>query len=365
MEVDGVIFSERTLPSCVRVGSRVMASVLVIGGTRFIGFHTVGRLVDLGWDVTVFHRGETEPSELPPVRHLHGDRDHILQYREEFERLAPEVVLDMRPLTRAHAVDTMMTFSGVAGHIVGISSQDVYLAYDILRGREDMPPIPVPIDEESPLRTQRYPYRDIAPEDSPLFNYDKIPVERTYLGDPGLPGTILRLPAVFGPGDYQHRPYPYLKRMIDERPAILIDEAARGWSWSRGYVENVADAIALACTDERALGRVYNVAEATSRTEPEWILAIADQVGWNGEVIGLPTASLPEHLREDLNLSQSLVVDTNRIRADLGYTERVTAPEAMQRTIAWELSNLPDELPPHRFDYPAEDAAIPDLTLGI
>ena len=35
--------------------------------------------------------------------------------------------------------------------------------------------------------------------------YDKIPVERAVLGNPALPGIVLRLPMVYGPGDRLHR----------------------------------------------------------------------------------------------------------------------------------------------------------------
>ncbi len=342
-----------------------MRSVLVIGGTRFIGLWTVRQLVELGCDVTVFHRGNTEPEVELNVRHLHGDRSELLDQRARLERLAPDVVLDMIPLTRAQAVDTMVACTGIAGRIVGISSQDVYLAYDILRGKEALPPVPIPMNEDAPLRSKRYPYRDMVEEDSHLYDYDKILVEESYLADPDLPGTILRLPAVYGPHDYQHRPYPYLKRMLDDRPAILIDAAAVSWEWSRAFVGNVADAIARVVIDDRARGRIYNVAEPPGRTEPDWIKAIARQVGWNGEIIPLPTDRLPEHLRDDLNFGQSLVVDTGRIREELDYTEPTATEDAMRATVEWELTAMPDELPPHRFDYDAEDTAMPDLTLGL
>lgn len=340
-------------------------SVLVVGGTRFIGLHTVRSLLAAGCDVTLFHRGETEPDGLPPIRHLHGDRRDILDRRDDFERLSPDVVVDMVPLTRAHAVDAMMALTGITKRFVAISSQDVYLAYDILRGREPGPPVPIPLAEDAPLRRQRYPYRDLVEEDSPLYDYDKIPVERTYLADPDTPGTILRLPAVYGPGDYQHRPYPYLRRMVDGRRAILIDERAADWQWSRCYVENVASAITAAVLDERAAGRIYNVAERVPRTEPEWITALGDEFGWDGEIVPLPRESLPEHLRDDLNLDQCLVADSTRIRTELGYTEPVPFAEAIRRTVEWELAQMPAELVPHRFDYDAEDHALPDLTLDF
>ena len=49
--------------------------LLVIGGTSFVGRAFVERAVADGHDVTVFHRGEQEPDDLPPVTHVHGDRD--------------------------------------------------------------------------------------------------------------------------------------------------------------------------------------------------------------------------------------------------------------------------------------------------
>ncbi|MGZ8785283.1 MAG: NAD-dependent epimerase/dehydratase family protein, partial [Acidimicrobiia bacterium] len=83
-----------------------MRRVLVIGGTRFIGLHTVRALVNAGCDVAVFHRGTTEPTDLPHVQHIHGDRRDLLSFAGDFERFAPDVVLDMVPLDRADAVDT-------------------------------------------------------------------------------------------------------------------------------------------------------------------------------------------------------------------------------------------------------------------
>ena len=43
-------------------------------------------------------------------------------------------------------------------------------------------------------------------------DYDKNLVELAVMNTPSLPGTILRLPAVYGPRDYQHRMFSFLKR---------------------------------------------------------------------------------------------------------------------------------------------------------
>jgi 2'-hydroxyisoflavone reductase len=52
--------------------------LLVIGGTEFVGRAFVEEAVRSGHQVTIFHRGRTEPPDLPDVTHLHGDREGAL-----------------------------------------------------------------------------------------------------------------------------------------------------------------------------------------------------------------------------------------------------------------------------------------------
>ncbi len=44
---------------------------------------------------------------------------------------------------------------------------------------------------------------------------------------------------------------------------------------------------------------------------------------------------LPEVLREGGRLDQHFVLDTTRIRTELGYSERVDIEEGLRRTVAW------------------------------
>jgi len=192
---------------------------------------------------------------------------------------------------------------------------------------------------------------------------EKIMVERVVMNDPDLSGSVVRLPAVYGPGDPQHRLHQPLKRMDDGRPAILIDETMYNWRWSRGYVEDVAQGIALAATDERASGRIYNVCEPDALSQAQWVQAIADAAGWDGEIISVPPDDLPEHIKSPNNYAQDLVVDSTRIRTELGYTESRSRSEALARAVAWERDNPPSNIEPSRFDYDAEDRALARLAL--
>ena len=191
-----------------RVGVLPM-KILIIGGTSFIGPAVVRRLVDLGHEVAVYHRGQTH-AELPlGVEHIHGDRGELGSHIAGFRRFGPEVVVDMIAFTVHDASRLVETFRGVARRSVVISSADVFRAYGRFLGLEPGPIEPAPLSEESPLRTFLFPYRKQAtgPDDF-LFSYDKLPVERIVLSDPKLPGTILRLPMVHGPGDTYRRLSP-------------------------------------------------------------------------------------------------------------------------------------------------------------
>ncbi|HYJ47504.1 MAG TPA: NAD-dependent epimerase/dehydratase family protein, partial [Pyrinomonadaceae bacterium] len=240
------------------------------------------------------------------------------------------------------------------------SSADVYRAYGRLRRLESGPPDPVPLSEDAPLRESRYPHRAQAKaEEDFAYNYEKILVERVVMSEPSqLPGTVLRLPAVYGPGDPQHRLFGYLKRMKDGRRAILMEEGQSRWRWTRGYVENVADAIALAVRDERAVNRIYNVGEPEALTESDWVHAIGRAAAWDGEIVVAPKEMLPAHLLTGSDYDHHLFTDTSLIRAELGYNERVSRQEALHETIDWESTHPPAQMPDFHSEYAAEDEAL-------
>jgi nucleoside-diphosphate-sugar epimerase len=336
--------------------------VLAIGGTRFIGPAAARRLHTLGHEVTLFHRGKSA-AELPKgIKHIRGDRNKLTDFQDTFRKIKPDVVLDMIPITEQHAQHVIATFKGIAARVVAISSQDVYRAYGILIGKEQGLE-PTPLNEDSPLRRELYPYRGEQPraDSDPqkiLDDYDKIPIEETVMGEPSMPGTVLRLPMVYGPGDYQHRLFEYLKRMDDKRPAIVLDRERAAWRSSNGYVENVAHAIVVAVTSTSACNRIYNVAEPDNPTVVEWVREIGNAAGWKGEIVVVERDQLPDALRSDFNAKQHLAVDTTRIRKELGYSEVVTLHEALARTIEWERKHPPVTVRPEQFDYAAEDAVL-------
>jgi nucleoside-diphosphate-sugar epimerase len=340
--------------------------VIVLGGTGFIGPHVVHRLAEMGHSVAVFNRGQRVAQvELPPgVDRIAGDRDHLSRYAPEFRAFAPDVVLDMRPLAERDARAVAGVFTGIARRQAAISSMDVYRIYGRINGTEPGPPEPLPITEDSPLREKMYPYRADPPRsgDAPdkwMDDYDKIPVEHSVMGNPEMPGTVLRLPMVYGPGTM--RDFEYVKRMVDGRPAILLDERMAGWRSPRGYVEDVAHAVALAVSDDRAAGRIYNVAEAEAHTVREWVEQLGRAFGWQGRVVLVPPDLTPPTMDPGDVPNHPWVVSSERIRDELGYAERTPRDVALRRTVEWQAEHLPEEIDPDQFDYEADDRLLADL----
>jgi nucleoside-diphosphate-sugar epimerase len=336
--------------------------ILLIGGNGFIGRFVVAILKQQGHALAVFHRGTT--SAPAGVNEILGDRSQLNASAEEFKRFALDVVIDFVISSGAQAEELMNIFRGATRRVVMLSSIDVYRAVGVSHGTESGPLQEVPLTEESELRRNLHPY---PPENMSVMrnifpwvtdDYDKIPAERVVMNDRDLPGTVLRLPMVYGPGDRLHRFYPVVKRIADRRRHIVFPDTLAAWRLPRGYVENVAAAIGLAATDDRAARRIYNVCEEPSFSELEWARKIASEMGWEGEFVVLPAERAPRHLLQPGNVAQHWTASSARIRHELAYKEPVTIEQAIRRTIRWEQENPPPAAFMAQFDYAAEDAAI-------
>ena len=311
--------------------------LLIIGGTQLTGPFLVRRLIEAGHHVTLFHRGNhprnvpagvdqiLAPREPGPA----DDRFHLAAFAAEFRRFSPDVAIHMMAFTREDAEAFVSVFRGVAGRVVVPSSSDVYRVMGIINRTEPGPPVPVPIDEDGPLR-ERPSIHGARSE--------KQWVERVVLSDPSLPACVLRFPAVYGPGSF--RRWEWVKRMIDDRPAIILGEGEATFRFSHGYAEDVGTATALAATDERSAGRVYNVGERDVPTERQRLEQFARVAGWGGRIVEIPDEQVPGGDGLPYH-AQDWLLDTTRIRRELGFAEVSDYERGIRDTIEWQRSNPP------------------------
>lgn len=297
--------------------------VIVLGGTRFVGRAVVAELERTGHDVLVVHRGEHEPAEPGATTHLHVERALLHTASRELAAFRPDCAIDISAQCGRNADDALRALP--AGlHLVAISSADVYRAFGSVHDgtRTDA----VPLSETAPTREHRF---VVAPDD------ENLEVEERYLA---LQATVLRLGAVYGEHDYQRRQEFILRRIRARRPRIPI--GAGNFLFSRCYVGDVARAVRLA-VEQRLPGEIFNVVERATWSIRLLAEKIIDATGASAELVQVDDRLLPGDLRITGLIGQHLLMDSNKIRSLLRWTD--TDPdEALVRTVEWDLANPPD-----------------------
>ena len=320
--------------------------VMVLGGTRFIGAAIVEELHANGHELLVVHRGEHELADLPEADHLHAQRQDLPHLRGPIGEFGPEAVVDNCAYSAADA-ETALAAVGDDLRLLVVSSMDVYRAFGALLAGTETDPLP--LDETSPVRPERYPYRG-RPHPSPdADNYEKLDVEAAYLARQA---TVCRLPAVYGERDHQRREEPILRRVRAGRDRI--PSGAGGWLWTRGYVRDVAAGIRLALESDAAVAEVLNLGEARTWSMGLWARHVLEAAGSEAGLTRVPDVLLPDDLKLLGTVAQHLLVDSSKARDLLGW-EPTDPHEALRRSVEWHLAHPPEEPPD---DFSADDRAL-------
>jgi nucleoside-diphosphate-sugar epimerase len=317
--------------------------VIVLGGTRFIGRAIVEELASSGHELLVVHRGVLEPADMPAVRHLHVERVELPTHRSELAEFGPDAAIDCRALTRVDA-QTALDALPPGIRLLVISSVDVYRAFAALNTLRETDP--VPIEEDSPLRAERYPYRGKTPG---MDYYDKLDVEDVYLPQGA---TSLRLPMVYGPHDYQLREEFILRRVRAGRNRIPF--GAGMWLACRAYVGDVARGARMALESSSTEGIALNLCEDRTFTIGMWSRMILEAAGSSAELVRVADEVLPEDLKPTGTMTQHIAASSNRARSLLGWTTSDPA-ETLRSTVRWHLDNPPATA---EADFGADDRAL-------
>lgn len=313
--------------------------VIVLGGTVFIGRAVVEALLARGHEPLVVHRGVHEPGGLPDVEHLHADRFALGEHRAALERFGGEGCVDLYAMTRRSARDAWAAL-GPELPLVVASSMDVYRAFGtVLDGGP--PTDAVPLDESSPVRSTRYPYagggREDRGGDVALEEYEKLDVEEEAAVRRGV---VCRLPVVYGPWDSRRREGPLLDRVAAGRRRIPVGTG--GWTWTRGWVGDVALGLVLAL--ERwsdVAGETFNLGELQSLPWRAWADRVLAAAGAEDvEFVRVPDDAVPSDLSESTSIAQPILVSSAKATARLGLVP--TDPnETLRASVAWHLDHPP------------------------
>jgi nucleoside-diphosphate-sugar epimerase len=155
---------------------------------------------------------------------------------------------------------------------------------------------------------------------------------------------VIRSPLIYGPGvkgnferlmRYVARRLPLPLGSVDNRRSLI-------------YVGNLADAILKCLERVEANGRVYLVSDGEDMSTPELLRAVGHALHVEPFIVPFPVAWLrgvawmTGRSAELARLAGSLVVDTTRIRRELGWTPPYSAADGLRATAEWYHSRVND-----------------------
>ncbi len=290
--------------------------LLLIGGTEFVGRHVLEQAVAADHEVTVFHRGVTEPPDLPEVEHLHGDRDGDLGVLRGRRWDAAVDVCGYSPRVVRLSADAL---AGAVDRYCFISTESVYA--------EPLPPV---VTEGSPLAT-------LAAAEGPWGWYGPLTVlcERvvgTVFGDRAL---VVRPGYVVGPHDSTDRFTSWVRRSS-------LGGTMLGPGTGEDHIQFVdaRDLGSFVVTTVRdGASGAFN-ADGHPITLATLLESCARVAGAATQVVWVPERDVRErHLAElfpmwDGSAYGGVVMDASRARA--AGLENRPAEETVEDTLAWD-----------------------------
>jgi nucleoside-diphosphate-sugar epimerase len=332
-------------------------TALVVGGTGPTGPHIVNGMLERGYEVTLFHRGFHESDELPPVEHIHGDPHFRETIEESLAGRDFDVVLALYGRIRFLAE----VMSGRCQQFVSVGGAPG------IRGQmapERVSPFGLMgvLDEHAPTVSD--------PEESNAGYKIAITEQQILeLHDRGaFSATHLRYPQIYGPRQVTPREWSVVRRVLDGRRTMIVPDGGLVLR-SRSSARNAAHAVLLAVDEPAAgAGRLYNVAEDEQYTVRQWHELVAAAAGGEVEIV-----SLPEELARPFHSiprpRNHMLLDTRRIRDELGYRDVISTRDAIQETvdhlIAEPVTATTHPMFPDRFDYAAEDDFLAEYQRSI
>jgi nucleoside-diphosphate-sugar epimerase len=326
--------------------------VLVVGGTRFLGYFLVWRLLAAGKRVTILNRGTSPDPFEGRVERLQGDRtgadlERLLSGRT-FDAAVDFAAYEGRDTERAIHV-----LRGNVGHYVHISTGQLYLI------RATCPRPSREADSEGPLLPEPREPDDLAEW---RYGVGKRACEQALVAAferEGFPSTRLRLPMVNGERDHLRRIESYLVRLLDGGPVILPDGGAH--EVRHVYGLSVVSAIADLLGNATTFGQVYNLAQDETPTLAALVSILARALGAPARLVPVPSSELlaaglaPAGVSPFSSRWMSFI-DPARAKRELGF--RHAALEVyLERIVASFLAHPPGDRPAS-YEHRAREVAL-------
>lgn len=186
--------------------------VLVLGGSRYIGFEVVQLLLKAKHQVTVLNRGTLKPQYSGPVTHVKLDRNNSKAMKEFMNGKFFDTVLDLSIAEGKQASETIDIFRDKVGRYIFASSMFVY-------------PYGQSINEEQ-FDAMTYNYKAVNLAKASNSETKKY-IEAVLLQSAPFIAVAVRLPFVVGLGDPQGKLKKTIQKIILKEELYLPNMEAR------------------------------------------------------------------------------------------------------------------------------------------
>ena len=344
VEDNGKVIMHKTPADFVKNNAGESSTILVTGGTGFIGHHLIKRLVSEGKSVRVLCRRTSNLDQLPSnsVELTFGD------------------VSDFESVKKAmQGIDVLYHLAATTGgdwaeHYIGtvVGTKNVLQAASEARVNKV-----VYVSSMGVLHSSRFPRNGCVDENFPLENrpkargdYSRAKLEaeeiaREYI-EKSLDLCIIRPGIVYGPGNSEFISDAGFK--VSKRLILVVGMGVRKLGLT--YVENLVDALLLAAQSQDSCGKVYHIVDPDPPKVRKYIYMYRRASGEQQRALYIPTflwltgfrimdgalhllRRLPSCLSYRLlSICKSPRYDTTAAQKKLGWMPRVSFEEGMRKT---------------------------------
>jgi nucleoside-diphosphate-sugar epimerase len=256
----------------------MMKNILIIGGTRNMGFYFAQQSLEAGHKVTILNRGMSA-DELPEgVYRLRADRTDPQQMKRALMGKSFDVVVDFVMFKQAEAETTVELLQGKVGHYIFLSSGQVYL---VREGIER--PF---FEDQFEGRIQPAPKANTFAYEEWLYGIGKRQAEEVFMkahAEKAFPYTSLRLPMVNSERDQFRRLYSYIIRMNDGGP-ILVPETPN-YALRHIYGGDAVRVLSQLVESKKGIGKAYNISQEETVSLDEFLGLLGEHLGVSPQII--------------------------------------------------------------------------------
>lgn len=296
------------------------ASVLVVGGTGFIGRHLATKCLELGAAVTVMTRAQRQTVWVAGARHVHCDLRRRESVAAALDGRAFQFVFNLG----GYIDHTPYSAGGrdvIEQHLTGLMNLVDALDRPALRGFVQVGSSDEYGDQAAP---QSGPFNSAPISPYAFAKRACTDLVRGLSSQEGFPGIATRLFLVYGPGQGTARLLPHVIQacLRDETFPVSPGEQTRDFC----FVEDVVEGLILAGVTTSAHGSSVNIASG----EPVQIRDIIESV------VRLTQGGKPQFGARPYRQGESMALfaDVSNTSTLLGWHRRTPLEEGLVRTIA-------------------------------